>query len=327
MGNLPSDKHPVIYQSGSGAIELRGDVRHETIWATRMQMAQMFDVQPQAITKHIQNIYAENELNYKGTSSKMELVQNESGRIVHRTVDIYNLDIVIAVGYRINSVVGTKFRQWATKTLRSFITQGFVLNKQRIAKNYQAFQKAVDQVRILLPKSSEFSVSDSLSLVTLFAQTWFSLDAYDKEKFTSKTTKKAVSLSADELLTDILLLKKELGKTGQAMDVFALERSTGSLEGIIGNVLQSFDGKDVYPSIEEKASQLLYFIVKNHPFVDGNKRSGAYAFVWFLRKAGVLNVSTMTPFALTALTLLVAESNPKDKDKMTSLVKMLIHEN
>jgi hypothetical protein len=142
----------VIYQAPSGAIELRGDFSRETIWANRMQMAEMFGVNPQAISKHIGNIYKEKELNKKATSSKMELVQSESGRIVKRQIDIYNLDILIAVGYRISSITGTKFRQWATKTLREHITKGYTINKKQIANNYAAFMKSVSDIQNLLPE-------------------------------------------------------------------------------------------------------------------------------------------------------------------------------
>lgn len=151
-------KQIVFYQASSGAIELRGDFERETVWATRMQMAEIFGVNPQAISKHIQNIYKEKELPAKATSSKMELVQNESGRTVKRNVDIYNLDILIAVGYRINSVVGTKFRQWATKTLREHITKGYTINRKRIAQNYDEFMKAVADIQVFLPKLNFYGI-------------------------------------------------------------------------------------------------------------------------------------------------------------------------
>src|SRR3989344_107802 len=146
----------VIYQTKSGAIELRGDFGKETILANRMQMAEMFGVNPQAISKHIHNIYKEKELERKATSSKMELVQNESGRSITRQIDVYNLDILIAVGYRINSVIGTKFRQWATKTLREHITQGYTINRKRISQNYTQFMKAVADIQALLPEHIVF---------------------------------------------------------------------------------------------------------------------------------------------------------------------------
>lgn len=315
----------VIYQAKSGAIELRGDFTRETIWANRMQMAEMFSVNPQAISKHIRNIYEEKELQRKATSSKMELVQNESGRTVKRQVDIYNLDILIAVGYRINSIVGTKFRQWATKTLREYITRGYAINRKRVAGNYDAFMRAVEDVRALLPAGMKADTGSILELIKVFADTWLSLDAYDKDALVTRgATKKSVQFTADMLVGALGALKTSLMEKEEATDLFANERERGSVAGIVGNVMQAFGGGEAYPSVEKKAAHLLYFIVKNHPFLDGNKRSGAYAFVWFLAKAKALDTARITPPALTAITLLVAESNPKDKEKMVRLILTML---
>ena len=160
-----------------------------------------------------------------------------------------------------------------------------------------------------------------LELITLFADTWFSLDAYDRDTLITKgATKKRVGLASEKLSRALTELKQTLIAKGEATNLFGTERANDSVAGIVGNVMQSFGGEDLYPSIEEKAAHLLYFIIKNHPFVDGNKRSGAYAFVWFLRQAKILDVTRITPPALTALTFLIAESSPKDKDKMIGLV-------
>ena len=315
----------VIYQTKSGAIELRGDFGKETIWANRMQMAEMFGVNPQAISKHIHNIYKEKELERKATSSKMELVQNESGRSITRQIDVYNLDILIAVGYRINSVIGTKFRQWATKTLREHITQGYTINRKRISQNYDAFMKAVSDIQTLLPEHVTLDPQKVLDLIKEFASTWVSLDAYDKETLVVVgTTRKAIKLTGEELTNAIHALRAELLKKGETTPIFAQERNKGSVEGIVGNVMQSFGGKPVYASIEEKAAHLLYFMVKNHPFTDGNKRSGAFAFVWFLRKFRVKGNRNINAASLTALTLLIAESDPKKKEQMVALVTQLL---
>ncbi len=315
----------VIYQAKNGAIELRGDFSRETVWATRAQMAEMFGVNPPAISKHITNIYSEGELSRVATSSKMELVQTESGRVVSRQVDIYNLDVLIAVGYRINSVVGTKFRQWATKTLRGYILDGYAINKSRIAKNYTQFLAVVDDIKKLLPQGSAVDPKDAVDLIAMFADTWLSLDAYDRELLPKgKLTKKKVVLTADHIATDLSELRKELIRKGEATDIFGNERAPGSVSGIVGNVMQSFGGKEVYPTVEEKAANLLYFMVKNHPFTDGNKRSGAFAFVWFLKHANILDTHKHTPSSLTALTVLVAESNSQDKDNIIKLVLNLL---
>ncbi|MFH0857770.1 MAG: RhuM family protein [Candidatus Magasanikbacteria bacterium] len=315
----------VVYQTKTGAIELKGDLKKETLWASRMQMSKMFGVNPQAISKHIQNIYKEKELKKITTSSKLELVQNESGRQVHRKIDIYNLDILIAVGYRINSVVGTKFRQWATKTLREHITRGYTINRSRIKYNYAEFMKAVENIKMLLPPNGGVDQSSVLELISAFSATWLSLDAYDKDNLvTSGSTKRSVQLTAEQLREALSDFKIALMKKGEATDLFGTERQTKNVEGIVGNVMQSFGGKSLYPTVEEKAAHLLYFMVKNHPFIDGNKRSGAYAFIWFLKKTGTLNLSIINPTTLTALTLFVAESDPKNKERMVKLILQLL---
>jgi len=318
-------KELVIFTTKAGQVKLRGDFDRETMWATQAEMAEVFGVNSPAVTKHIKNIYQENELDEGATCSKMEQVQIEGNRTVRRTVHYYNLDVMIAVGYRINSVIGTNFRQWATKTLREHITKGFTINPKQIKDNHEAFLLAVEKVKKLLPAGGVVGGDTILDLVTLFADTWFSLDAYDKESLVPKrASKKKVTLTAEALAGGIAKLKAALLKNGTATENFAQERNVGALEGIVGNVMQSFGGQALYPTIESKASHLLYFIIKNHPFVDGNKRSGAYAFVWFLERAKVLEPARLTPTALTALTILIAESNPQDKEKMIDLVTYLI---
>ena len=315
----------VIYHTKSKSLELRGDFSNETLWATQSQIADIFGVTSQNVTMHVRNIYSEEELSVDRTCKESLQVQKEGKREVSRQVKLYNLDVVIAIGYRINSVVGTQFRQWATQTLKQHIIAGYTINPERIGQNYDAFMEAVSKVQAVLPAGSAMENKDVLELVRLFADTWFALDAYDKEALTpKKVSKKKVALTAAELTDSLAVLKGELIKRGEASDNFAQPRSKQSLEGIVGNVMQSFGGAQMYPTIESKAAHLLYFVIKNHPFVDGNKRSGAYAFVWFLRKARILHTSKLSPTALTALTLLIAQSDPNDKDKMVALVVMLI---
>jgi prophage maintenance system killer protein len=231
----------------------------------------------------------------------------------------------LAVGYKTNSKTAIEFRKWATKTLRAYITDGFAINRKRITSNYTQFLNVVTDIKKLLPNSNVVDVQDVLELISLFADTWLSLDAYDKGQLPKgKLTKKKVSLTAHKIQNELDKLKIDLVSKSQATDIFGSERNKGSLEGIIGNVMQSFDGKDVYSTIEEKAAHLLYFIVKNHPFVDGNKRSGAFVFVWFLKHTQILDISKITPSALTALAILVASSDPKDKEKTIGLILSLI---
>jgi len=313
----------VIYQAPNGAIELKGDFEKETVWANRMQMAKIFGVNPQAISKHIRNIYREKELERESTSSKMELVQNESGRIVKRKVDNYNLDVLIAVGYRINSVIGTKFRKWATQTLKVHITKGYTINKKLLQKKYSLFQEALSDIQKI--SQNRLLSNDVLELIKAFNHTWFSLDAFDKENFKiKKQTQKSIKVEAQKLYQDLEIFKKELVAKNETTIFFAQEKQKGSLEGILGNIFQTAFRQELYPSIESKAAHLLYFIVKNHPFNDGNKRTGAFAFIWFLQKAKYRFIDKITPEALTVITLLIATSNPKEKQKMIDLVILLL---
>lgn len=308
----------IVYQSKSGALAFKTDKKHETIWVTQDQMAFLFDVQKAAISKHLKNIFDSEELREKSVVSILETTakDNKIYKIKH-----FNLDAVLSVGYRINSKKATHFRQWATKTLKEHIQKGYTINRHRIKSNYEDFLKAVSDIKGLLPPDSLVDNASVLELITLFADTWFSLDAYDRDILaTEGATKKKVALTADKLTYALTELKKNLIAKGEASNLFGTERVRDSVAGIVGNVMQSFDGEELYLTIEEKAAHLLYFIIKNHPFVDGNKRSGAYAFVWFLRQAKILDVTRITPPALTALTLLIAESSPKDKDKIIGLV-------
>jgi len=243
-----------------------------------------------------------------------------------KPVKFYSLDIILAVGYRTNSSQAIKFRKWATDILKQHITQGFTINKSRIQGNYDKFLNAVEEVRKLLPEGSEnIKTDDILELIKHFATTWFSLESYDEDTLPVEGfTKSNLKISADELYRDIASFKSELISKSQATDLFAREKKTKALEGIFWNIFQSFDWQDVYPSLEEKAAHFLYFVVKNHPFTDGNKRTGAFCFLWFLSKVGFRFQDTITPQALTAITLLVAESNPKDKERIVWLIILLL---
>lgn len=292
------------------------------MWASQTQIAEVFDVERSVVTKHIGNIFKEGELETRSVCANFAHTAAD-GKTYQ--VEHYNLDAIISVGYRVNSKTATAFRQWATKTLREHITKGYTLNRKRIAHNYDAFMTAVRDIQALLPEHITLDPSTVLELVKEFSSTWVSLDAYDKESLKAVgVTKKAIRLSGAELREAIANLRIELIKKGEAEEIFAQERSLGNVEGIVGNVMQSFGGKPVYPSLEEKAAHLLYFMVKNHPFTDGNKRSDAFAFMWFLRKNAVKGGRNINPSALTALTLLIAESDPKKKEQMVALTTQLL---
>ncbi len=314
-----------IYQAKNGAIEFKHDIQKDTIWANLNQIADLFGVQKAAISKHLKNIFKTGELSEKATVSKMETVRIEGKRSIKRSIEVYNLDAIIAIGYRINSKQATQFRIWATNILKKYVINGYAINRNVIGKNYDAFMKSVADIQMLLPEHITLDPKMVLDLIKEFAGTWVSLDAYDKEKLKIiGTTKKSVQLTGTELVDAIGNLRAQLMRKKEATELFAQERSHGNIEGIVGNVMQSLGGKAVYPTVEEKAAHLLYFMVKNHPFVDGNKRSGAFAFMWFLRKTKVKGGKNINPATLTALTLLIAESNPKKKNQMTALITQLL---
>ena len=268
MKKKKENKQIVIYQAPSGAIELRGDFSGETIWATQANIAELFGTKRPAITKHLRNIFKEKELDEKSVCSILEHTAAD-GKI-YKT-QYYNLDAIIAVGYRVNSKRATHFRIWATKTLKEHLLKGYTINRRQIAKNYDAFMKAVADIQALLPEHITLDPKTVLDLIREFASTWVSLDAYDKETLkVIGTTLKAVKLSGEELTDAITKLRNELMDKGEATDLFAQERRAGSIGGIVGSVMQSFGGKPLYVTAEEKAAHLLYFMVKNHPFVDGN---------------------------------------------------------
>lgn len=314
-----------IYQATNGAVEVRIDKNQETVMLTQQQVGQLFGVQKAAISKHINNIFDTGELDKDATVSILETVQVEGGRKIKRKIEYYNLDLILSIGYRINSTNATKFRQWATKTLRQHILQGYTINKKRIVKNYDAFLRAVESVQKLLPAGGQVKAADALELVKLFANTWLSLDAYDKSALpTTGASKKQVQVSVAELTEAIAQLKTALIIKKQATSLFAQERQADAEASVVGNVFQSVFGRDAYATLEEKAAHLLYFFVKNHPFTDGNKRSGAFVFIWFLNRVGLLSQDKISPEVLTALTLLVAESNPRDKDKTIGLILQIL---
>lgn len=309
----------VIYQAKSGAIELKGDLGKETVWATQAQIVKLFGVDQSVVSRHINNIFKDKEIDPKSNMQKMHNANSD------KPVTLYSLDVILGVGYRTNSKIAIEFRRWATKTLRSYIVDGYAINKTRIAKNYEQFLGVVEDIKKLLPVGSATESKDVVELVSLFADTWLSLDAYDKEILPKgKLTKKKADLTAEKISESLDGLKKKLLEKTEATDIFGTERVSGSVSGIVGNVMQAFGGKELYPTIEEKAAHLLYFMVKNHPFIDGNKRSGAFAFVWFLEQAKILDISKITPSALTALTIMVAESDPSHKEKVIKLILNLI---
>jgi death-on-curing family protein len=285
---IKKDNKLAIYQTKDGALELHQDIDKETIWATQADLSTIYEKDQSVISRHIRNIFKDGEVDQKSNMQKMHITNSD------KPVVFYSLDIILAVGYRTNSAKAIEFRTWATKILKEHITQGFTINPKRIEKNHQAFLQAVEDIKLLAQHNQNIQTNDILDLIKTFSYTWFSLDSYDKHTFPTQGTKKSITITAQALQQDIEQLKKELIHKKEATDIFAQEKLQGSLEGIVGNVFQTIFGQDAYQTIEEKAAHLLYFIIKNHPFNDGNKRSGAFAFVWLLQKAGYHFQTTIT---------------------------------
>lgn len=314
-----------IYQNENWEIQINFDQNQETFWLDIYQIANIFWRDRTVIQKHIRAIYKNNELDENTTCAKNAQVQKEWNRKVKREVKFYNLDVVLAVWYKTNSQKATQFRKWATWVLKQHITQGWTINNNVIQKNYNQFMKAVQDLKSLSSGKDIWS-DEVLELITSFANTWFGLESFDKWDLpNSWYTKKDLKIEIESLYKDIETLKKDLMQKDLASSMFAQEKSKWNLEWILGNVMQSSFWQDLYPTIEEKAANLLYFIIKTHPFNDGNKRTWAFAFVWFLKKYNYDFSQKITPEALTSLTLLVAQSDPKDKDKMIWLILLLLN--
>lgn len=311
-----------IYQTESGGLELSVDNGKNTIWANLNQISKLFDKDKSVISRHIKNVFETKELE-EGSVVAFFATTASDGKTYN--VQYYNLDLILSVGYRVNSKQATKFRQWATKILKSYMTDGYAINNNRIKKNYDNFLKAIEDIKLLVADNSSLKNNDIIELIKTFANTWLSLDKYDKDVLpTTGNIEKDTKITAKNFEKDLEIFKNELIKKNEATEFFATERVNGNLESIFCNVFQSFGGVDVYKTLEEKASNLLYFMIKNHPFVDGNKRSGAYSFIWFLKNNNILNINKINPQTLTILTILIAESNPKDKEKMIGLILQIL---
>jgi death-on-curing family protein len=318
----------ILYKNPDNSLQVEIAFEGDTFWLSLNQIALLFERDKSVISRHIKNILVEGELTREEvfrTVAKNATVQVEGKRAIKREILYYSLDIIIAVGYRVSSIKGTQFRIWATKKLNEYLSKGFLINYKQIEKNKAQFLETLEDLKLLAQNNEQIEAKDIISLIQNFSDTFFALDSYDKNEFPSKGTKEEIQATATELKNDLQQLKIELIKNGEASNLFAQEKKHGNIEGIYGSVFQSVFGEDAYPTVEEKAAQLLYFIIKNHPFNDGNKRSGAFSFVWLLHKAGYDFREKISPETLTTLTILIAESNPADKGRMIGIVLLLLN--
>lgn len=321
-----------IYKSKGGEVELKIKLEKETVWLTQKQIATLFDKGVPTINEHIQNIYKEGELKRDATIRNFRIVQKEGGRTITRNTDFYNLDAIISVGYRVNSQKATQFRIWATRVLKNYLLKGYAINEKRLLEAKEKFNELQNAIAFLRKKSKakllEGQEKEILNLLADYSKTLSLLEQYDTGKLSKPKGLKAPFILKYEDCTRIISeLKKELIIKKESGDLFGQERG-GTFEGIIKGLYQTFGKKELYQTIEDKVSQLFYLVIKDHPFSDGNKRIASFLFVYFLDKCKYLFRQTgerkINDNALTALALLIAESNPKEKDVMVALIAQLI---
>lgn len=314
----------VIYEAGEARVEVRVD--RETVWLTQEQMSKLFGRERSVITKHLRNIFDEGELERAAVCAKFAHTAAD-GKTYQ--VEFYNLDVIISVGYRVKSLQGTRFRQWATRVLREHLTHGYSLDRQRLAQNAAELEAALRLVRKAAAGKALTAEQGRglIDLIARYTQTFLWLQRYDEGLLAEPPGSPGGTLpTLAEARAAIARLKADLMARGEATDLFGQERGD-DFAAILGNLEQTVFGEPAYPTIEAKAAHLLYFIIKNHPFTDGNKRSGAFLFVDFLARNGRLihnDEPVINDVGLAALALLIAESSPNDKDMMIRLVMNML---
>lgn len=319
-----------IYVADDGQTQIEIRLEQETLWLSQAQMAILFDKDSDTIGLHLKNIYSEGELTAEVTTEESSVVRQEGQRQVRRTIRFYNLDAIISVGYRVNSKKGTQFRMWATKRLREYLVQGYTINEQRFDKNAAELKQALALIK-KTAQSPELNTDEGRGLVEIisrYTQTFLWLQRYDEGLLDDPAGQVGGILpSTVEAMAALNHLKSQLMQRGEATELFAKPRGDG-LDSVLANLEQTVFGEPAYPTIESKAAHLLYFMVKNHVFTDGNKRSGAFLFVDFLhRNHRLLNNEgdmVINNTGLAALTLLVAESDPNQKETLIKLIMNML---
>lgn len=328
--NIPSKGEIAIFQAKDKNVQLEVKLEQETVWLSLNQLVTLFSRDKSVISRHLLNVFKTRELERNSVVANFATTAVD-GKVYQ--VDFYNLDAIISVGYRVNSKRGTQFRIWATNVLRKYIIEGYALNQKRLKEKEQkldALQRAIELIASTKSKK-ELDYREALGLIEVIRDYSLALgilDDYDYKKLsvneTSKTEK--FKLTYEEVEKAVRQMRAEIGGS----HLFAQEKDQ-SFKSSILSIYQTFGGKDLYPSVEEKAANLLYFIVKNHSFVDGNKRIAASIFIWYLKENGLLykagGTKRIADNALVALTLMIAESDPKDRDVIVMLTVNLINKN
>lgn len=320
----------IIYQTPEGKAELEVKLEKETLWLNQYQLADLLETDRSSVLKHIQNIYETKELSKKATCAKFAQVRKEGKRSVTRQILYYNLDMILSVGYRVNSKRGTQFRIWANSVLKEYLIKGYALNQKRLRDREVELKTLKSSIKLLersiIGQTERLEQAKTLvNIIADFSSGLGILDDYDNEKLDIRglTEKNAVVISYQECRRVVRQIKDEFNSA-----LFGREKDD-SFRGSIGQIYQTFEGKELYLSIEEKAATLLYLIVKNHSFIDGNKRIAAAIFLYFLNKNGMLykhdNVTLIDGNTLAAITLMIAESNPGEMKTIKKIIVSILN--
>jgi prophage maintenance system killer protein len=319
------DRHIAIYQTENGHIHIEVRLQQDTVWLRQEQMAELFGRERSVITKHIRNVFDEGELDEKSNVQNLHIAGSA------KPVKFYNLDVIISVGYRVKSQQGTQFRIWANNILKQYLLQGYALNEQKLRANQEKLADLRQAIALSsrLSRNKDLSLGESQGILAILEKYSYALtvlDNYDHQRLTIEGTQKATQapITYDEAIAQIHQWRKQERLT----ELFGNEKDD-SFKGSLATIYQTFGGAELYPSIEEKAANLLYFIVKNHSFSDGNKRIAAAIFAWFLQRHDYLyndqGEKRIADNALVAFTLLIAESKPEEKEMIAKVIINLIN--
>jgi len=322
-----------IYKTKKGNTTIEVTLEKETVWLNEYQIETLFKTSRTSINRHIRNIYKTEELDKKRTCAIFAQVQKEGERTVTRKIKFFNLDVIIAVGYRVNSKQGTEFRIWANQLLKEYLIKGFAINQEKLKSQNKQLLELKETVKILsnVVSNLELSNDESRGLLEIISDYSYALDILDKYDYQSLkieniTTDEIYQLTYKEAIEQIQMTKRVYGNS----DLFGKEKDK-SFRSSIATIYQTFGKVDLYPSVEEKAANLLYFVVKNHSFTDGNKRIAAFLFLYFLEKNSILRTTTgkkrIADNTLVALTLMIAISRPEEKETMVKIIVNLINKN
>ena len=325
------DNKIIIYQTEDGQTQIDVRLENDTVWLTQAQMADLFQTDRTSIVRHINNIYKVDELERSSTCVKIAQVQTEGRRQVRRIIPYFNLDMIISVGYRVNSKRGIKFRQWANRVIKDYLIKGYAINEQLRHEQLSELRQLVGMLGRTIQSQSLLPTDESQALfdvVTDYTYALDTLDNYDYQRLTIEKTTQEEHFHAtyENAMREIDALREKFGGS----TLFGNEKDD-SFHSSIGQIYQTFGGEELYPSVEEKAAMLLYLVTKNHSFSDGNKRIAATLFLWFLNNNGILynkdGSKRIADNTLVALTLMIAESRTEEKDVMVKVVVNLINQN